>query len=150
MSLLVLKVLANFGHLPAEVDPCFDVSSEVVHEVAVCVGPRVVDCDHDVEYFFVEFDCVGVVFDFVVELQQVVSEYVLLFVADPSFIGVVSGHQVIFECAQHHDQQLVLLIGNEQQQLLGEVVVLADEFECVFAAMDCEWVETSFQRCQQL
>lgn len=34
----------------------------------------------------------------------------------------------------------MLLVGDEKQQLLGEVCVLAEVFEGVFALMDCGWV----------
>ena len=88
-------------------------------------------------------DCVGVVPDLIIELEEVASEYFLLLVADPPFYRVVSGEQVVFESTENHYKKLIFLFGNEQQELLCEVMVFAHAFECIFAAVDCVWIETS-------
>lgn len=113
LTLLVFVVLAHFRHLSAEVDSSLDATREIVHEVVLYSWPRVINYNYDIQDLFIELDCVSVVPNLIVELEEVASEYFLLLVADPAFYRVVSGEQVVFESAENHDKKLIFLFGNE-------------------------------------
>ncbi len=98
---------------------------------------------------FVQIDGLVIVGDFVVQVEEIVHDHFLLIVGNEEGIvlrrRVPMGENVVFKGGHDHGQDLGLLIGDQEKQVLEETGFFAVLEQERFSLLYCAGMKTAFE-----